>query len=59
MSDTFATAPADVQLRALAGQLRYDATLTDLDTPETAAQRLRRYADLLDQVRATIEQETL
>ncbi|BDB62334.1 hypothetical protein [Rhodococcus sp. RDE2] len=59
MSDTFANAPAEVQLRALAGQLRHDATLTELDTPETAARRLRHYADLLDQVRATIEQETL
>lgn len=59
MSDPFANAPAEVQLRALAGQLRHDATLTELDTPETAARRLRRYADLLDQVRATIEQETL
>ncbi|WP_072814254.1 hypothetical protein [Rhodococcus zopfii] len=59
MTAAFTTAPADAQLRALAGQLRHDATMTSLDTVDGAAARMRRYAELLDQVAATLtDQET-
>jgi len=59
MTGTFADAPVATQLRALAGQLRHDAVLTNLDTPETAGCRLRHYAELLDQAAAALTtQET-
>jgi len=58
MNDTFASEPAHIQLYVLAGMLRLDATLTQHDTPHDAARRLREYADLLDQVRTKLEQDT-
>lgn len=58
MSDAFAAASPDVQIRALIGQLRHDATMTDLDTPESAARRLQSYADRLDQILPNLNEET-